>query len=95
MWKTNKRWIIVDFGASQHIRNDSSIFVNVGDIDPVSVPLADGTVLLAKKHPSVCMDLSLPCDSDEAVACLTVRNMLYTHETSMSMISGILYSWIM
>lgn len=58
-------------------------FVDVKEIDPVSVNLEDDTVFLGGKKGSVCMDLPLSDDDEKIVPSLLVRNMLYTTEKDM------------
>lgn len=68
-----------------HNTNNLDKFVNVENIDLLSVHLGDDTVLLARKKDSVGMGLSTPSDSEGTGAHLLVRIVIYIPEKAMSM----------
>lgn len=74
---TSRRKFIVDSGALQHNINALVNILDVEHIDPISVHLADDTVLLARNNGLVCMDLSFSGDNEKTVALLLVRNIFY------------------
>lgn len=76
-------------GPLQQITNDWDDFLDIVDIDPVSVHFSHGTALVARKNGSVSMDLFISGGSEETAASVLVKNLLYIHELAMSMLSCI------
>lgn len=78
---------IMDSGASQHISNDLKMFSSIENISPVTVHLADNTLITAKQEGTVTLDLMSLSKGKTMDTRIVVTKVLYIPEAALNILS--------